>query len=78
MKREEFLNLIIEKVDSEYEITETDVIAEIEEWDSLVSLEVLALFMKHFGFQPDIDTIRECNTVKMLLDLANGKYEEDA
>ena len=75
MKREEFLKLIEETIDADDELTEDSVLDNIEDWDSLSVISVLALINKHFGFRPQVNDLKNCKTIKDVLDLANGKYE---
>lgn len=76
MKREEFLNLIINKCDiEETGINESTVLGDLEEWDSLSFITLLALFKNNFGFSPDINALKECKTFGEILDFAGDKYE---
>lgn len=71
MKRNEFFNRIIELLNSKDNLSEQSVIADISEWDSLMSLEIIQLFVDCCGKAPDIDEIRKCVTIGDILNLAN-------
>lgn len=74
MTRNEFLDLIIDIIEADDDIEEDSVLEEIEDWDSLAVISVLALFNKYFAFRPDLDALNCCVTIKNILDLADGKY----
>ena len=76
MKREEMLEAFVEKNDIETEITESTKLSEIEEWDSLAAVTTLALFYKNLGLKINASDIKKCITIKDLLDLGNGEYDE--
>jgi acyl carrier protein len=75
MKRTEFLDLFIEKNDIETDINETTNLDNIEEWDSLAAVTTIAMFYKELGIKINASNIKECKTIKDLLDLGNGEYE---
>ncbi len=75
MQREEFLTKIINVVEIEEEINENSILEEIEEWGSLALVTVLALFKTNLGINVKASDMRNCKTIKDLLDLGNGKYE---
>lgn len=74
MKRSEFLESIIEVVEIENEVTESTVLADIGEWDSLAAVTTLALFNKKLGLKIAASEIAKCVTVADILDLGNSKY----
>lgn len=75
MQREEFLTKIITAVEIEDDITEDSILEEIEEWGSLALVTVLALFKTNLGINVKASDMRNCKTIKDLLDLGNEKYE---
>ena len=75
MRREEFLTKIINAVEIEEEINENSILEEIEEWGSLALVTVLALFKTNLGINVKASDMRNCKTIKDLLDLGNEKYE---
>ncbi|OFW87463.1 MAG: hypothetical protein A3B66_04495 [Alphaproteobacteria bacterium RIFCSPHIGHO2_02_FULL_46_13] len=74
MKRSEFLENIIEVVEIENEVTESTVLADIKEWDSLAAVTTLALFNKKLGLKIPASELAKCTTVADLLDLGNSQY----
>lgn len=75
MQREEFLTKIINAVEIEDDITEDSILEEIEEWGSLALVTVLALFKSNLGINVKASEMKNCKTIKDLLDLGNEKYE---
>lgn len=57
-------------------MTENTKLADVEEWDSLALVSVLALFSRKLGFRPDISLLRNAKTVSDLLDLAENRAEK--
>lgn len=76
MKRSDFLKEIIDTLEIEEEIGEETVLDAIEEWDSLASVTALALFKKKLGLNIGAHDVKQCKTVKDLLDLGLTGYEE--
>ena len=74
MKREEFLKEIAEAIQVE-ELHEDDNLLDMDEWDSLAETATLLTFNTALNLFPDIQQIRDCNTVRELLDLGQEKYE---
>lgn len=70
MKREEFLKIVIEKINSAEQICETTNLLDIKEWDSLTIIIILSLFSKYFDITVSPVAIDECDTVGDLADLA--------
>ena len=75
MQREEFLTKIINAVEIEDDITENSILEEIEEWGSLALVTVLALFKTTLGINVKASEMKNCKTIKDLLDLGDEKYE---
>lgn len=73
MKRSEFLEEIKEKLEIEQDIDENTSLVDIEEWDSLAAVTVLAMFKRNFDLGVSASSIKDAKTVKDILDL--GKYE---
>lgn len=57
-------------------MTENTKLADVEEWDSLALVSVLALFSRKLGFRPDISLLRNAKTASDLLDLAENRAEK--
>lgn len=76
MKREEMLEAFVNTNDIETKITESTKLCEIEEWDSLAAVTTLAMFYKNLGIKVNASDIKECVTIKDLLDLGGEKYDK--
>ena len=74
MLRNEFLNIIKDSVDIEVDVDETSVLEDIEEWDSLAAVTVLALFKKHLALNVPAESLKKCKTMGDVLDLGQEKY----
>lgn len=74
MKREAFLEEIKEAIQAD-ELNESDFLLDMDEWDSLAETAVLLTFSSNLNLFLEVSKIRECNTVKELLDLGNAEYE---
>ncbi|MDD4520370.1 MAG: hypothetical protein EOM53_00420 [Alphaproteobacteria bacterium] len=74
MKREAFLEEIKEAIQAD-ELNESDFLLDMDEWDSLAETAVLLAFSSNLNLFLEVSKIRECNTVKELLDLGNAEYE---
>lgn len=76
MNREEMLEEFVDTNDIETEITESTKLSEIEEWDSLAAVTTLAMFYKNLGLKINASDIKNCVTIKDLLDLGNENYDK--
>ena len=74
MKREEFLDYIASAIQVD-KLSEDTCLLDLDEWDSLAETAVMLAFNMVLGVFIEIQKIRQCNTVKELLDLGNEKYE---
>ena len=74
MKREDFLQELAEAIQVD-ELHEDDILLDMDEWDSLAITATLVAFNTALNLSPDIQKIRDCNTVAELLDLGEEKYE---
>ena len=75
MKRNEFLEEIKQKLEIEQDINENTSLSDIEEWDSLAAVTVLAMFKRNFDLGVAALDIKNSKTIKDILDLGEGKYE---
>ena len=75
MKRSEFLETFVDAVQVEEAVTEDSVLANIEEWDSLAAVTLLALYNKKLGLKVQAEDVKSCKTVKDLLDIGSQKYD---
>ena len=77
MKTEDFINELkdaLEIEDEDQEITLETYLKDLEEYDSLSVLSIIAMIDKNFGTQiPSLDFIK-VTTVKSLMDLIGKEY----
>lgn len=69
MTKKELLDLIIEEIDPDDEVTAESVLEEIDEWDSLAAMAVVALAKKTNGKEISMEQVGDCTTVQDVLDL---------
>jgi acyl carrier protein len=69
-----FLKLLQEEVlsDCEMELTFETNLKELECWDSITALTLIALFDSEFDFKLTGDYLRNCNTALDLFELIDG------
>lgn len=70
MEKEEIIDGIKDLLDTEADLTEETVLDDIEEWDSLASISVLAFFKQKMGLKVDAQALKNCKTVGDILKLA--------
>ncbi len=68
MSREEFVKELEEILETEEELTEQTVLDEIEEWDSLSKLSLMASAKKEFSKNLTAAMVREFKTVGDICD----------
>jgi acyl carrier protein len=71
MKKEEFLEILIEEVfsESEQEILTNTKFKELDCWDSITALTLIAVFDSEFSLSLTGDNIKEIDTIDGLFDL---------
>jgi acyl carrier protein len=71
--RNEFLELLINEVLTECEnaVYENSNFKELDCWDSITALTLIALFDSEFNYKLSGDTIKNCTTVLDLYELIN-------
>ena len=71
MKKEEFLEILIEEVfsESEQEILINTKFKELDCWDSITALTLIAVFDSEFSLSLTGDNIKEIDTIDGLFDL---------
>lgn len=70
MEKEEIIDGIKDLLDTEADLTEETVLDDIEEWDSLASISVLAFFKQKMGLKVEAQALKNCKTVGDILKLA--------
>lgn len=72
MTRQEFLTTLQEMLQCDMEMHEDTVLTDLEEWDSLAFMVVIAFFDKNFGQRITFDTLKGCRTPSDLIALSAG------
>jgi acyl carrier protein len=70
MTKEQFLKRLNGELMFSTNVKESDILSEIDEWDSLAMLNVLNVF-DELGINIEIDEIESCKSVKDILTKAN-------
>jgi acyl carrier protein len=70
MTKEQFLKRLNGELMFSTNVKESDLLSEIDEWDSLAMLNVLNVF-DELGINIEIDEIESCKSVKDILTKAN-------
>jgi acyl carrier protein len=72
----EFVRRLAEALnEDEATVQETTVLADLEGWDSVGQLSVIALIDECFNQRINVDALRKCQRVGDLLQLINGKAQ---
>lgn len=72
MTKEQFLEKMIDLLDTEDEITMDSVLKDIEEWDSLSYVSFLAMANVSSGKKLAPDTVKTAQTIGDLFELVKG------
>lgn len=70
MEKEEIIDGIKDLLDTEADLNEKTVLDDIEEWDSLAAISVLAFFKQKMGLKIEAQALKDCRTVGDILKLA--------
>ncbi len=74
MTKQEFINLILEEIESETKATpETELIA-VDGWDSLASMITIGLAMEHFSVKLTAPMLRDCIYLEDILNLIGNDF----
>ena len=73
MTSTDFLDAFQDKLQRDDAITLHDKLKEMEEWDSLAFMAVVAFFDIHFDVRLTFEILEECITVEDVAKLAQGK-----
>ena len=69
----DFLEAFQDMLQRDDAITLHDKLKEMEEWDSLAFMAVVAFFDRHFEVRLTFEMLEECTTVEDIAALAQGK-----
>lgn len=70
MDKETIISELQDILETEQTLTPDTVLAEVEEWDSLASISVLAFFKQKMNLKIEAQQIKNCTTVGDILKLA--------
>lgn len=76
MKKADYLAELQDVLQRDDPVSETDVLDDYEEWDSLSKMAVMAFYDKAFGVKLSLSDMKTLRTVQELMDKAAGKIEE--
>ena len=72
MTRNEFLGALQDMLQTDAALSEDTPLAELEEWDSLAFMVVIAFFDKNFAKKLTFEDLSACKTPAALINLAGG------
>lgn len=73
MTRSEFLLQLQDMLQAENAIDPNCSLADLEEWDSMAIMILIAFFDREFGLQFKFDDVQKCASPEDLIGLANGE-----
>lgn len=76
MKKNEFLTAMEDVLQMEDELTDTQVLTELDEWDSLSKMAVMAYYKKNFGIEITLNDLKDLQSVQDLINLAGDNIND--
>jgi len=76
MKKTEFLVALEDVLQMEEELVETQNLEELEEWDSLSKMAVMAYYKKHFSVELTLNDLKDIQSVQDLIKLAGENIND--
>ena len=76
MKKEEFLVALEDVLQLEDSIEENQDLTELEEWDSLSKMAVMAYYKKNFSIEINLNDLKDIKTVEDLIKLAGDNIND--
>lgn len=76
MTKKEFLLELEDVLQTEITLTEDLDLDDLEEWDSLSSMAIMAYYKKHFGIDVSLNDLKQIKTVKDLIHLAGANVND--
>ena len=70
MDKAEFLEKLQDVLERDEEITEDMVLSDMDEWDSLAAMALMAFFEKNFGLKVKLKDLNDVKTVSDLINFA--------
>ena len=74
MKKQEFIDAILDEIESETKATPETQLMEVDMWDSLASMITIGLAAEHFDVDLTAPQIRECITFDDILNLLGNDF----
>lgn len=74
MKTERFLELLVEELELENELTLDSNLKELEEWDSMTAMLLIGVVSNEFGKNLTAEDIKELTTVQSLVDKIGSQH----
>ena len=75
MNKEQFLEEMIDVLQTEEEITEETVLEDLDEWDSLSIMSTMAFFNKELDIKIPMETLKTVKTIADIIALAGDKIQ---
>lgn len=75
MNKTDFLTELQEILQTDENLLEDTALAELEEWDSIAFMVLIAFFDKNFDKKLTFEDLTACKTPADLMNLADGKIE---
>lgn len=75
MNKEGFLAELQDILQCDDALSEDTTLADLEEWDSLSMMTLIAFFDKNFGQRVRFDALRACRQVHDIIALGNGAID---
>lgn len=76
MKKSEFLIALEDVLQMEDELTATQDLSLLDEWDSLSKMAVMAYYKKNFGVGITLNDLKDIKTVEDLIKLAGDNIND--
>ena len=74
MTKQEFIDLIIEEIESDTKATPDTELMDVEEWDSLANMITIGLAADHFNVDLTAPQLRECIYFDDILNLIGDDF----
>lgn len=72
MTRSDFIAELQEMLQTDDTLAEDTVLSDLEEWDSLAFMLLIAFFDKNFGIRLTFDELAPCETPAEIIELSKG------
>ena len=76
MKKEEFLLALEDVLQMEDPLTEDQILTELDEWDSLSKMAVMAYYKKNFGITINLNDLKDIQSVQDLIEIAGDNISD--